>query len=504
MLRFSVPTSLQLDTSAAGDTRTITGLAVPWNVDATVNDGQVVRFAPGSLATDGRPPKLIEFHDLSRPVGLVVERVSTDQGMAFKAKVSQTSAGSDALTLALDGVLDSVSVGVKPTAWTMDGATMVVTAGDWLELSLVTEGAFAAARISDVQATHHQETHIMSEIEQPAPPADEPVEEVTPTAIAAKLSGSTIAAQHRPAQRITASPGEYLSAFMTNSPALANIRATVALDTVADVPGIIPTPILAPVFSALEQARPLITALGSRAMPAGGKVFIRPRISVHVTVAEQAAEGDQLSSTALEIDDIQVTKLTFGGTVDLSEQVIDFSSPAMLDQVIGDMVRIYGNQTEDYVCSQLLAGVGSTDSGVDFTDPEALLAALYGAAAAQAAATNVLPNFIAVSPGTWQSFGSLVDTQGRPVFPSYAPSNAPGSLNLGSYISNPLGVQLIVSSGFSNEVCIVGNSRGFEIYEQLKGLLRAENPSVLTTTLAYRGYLATLAISPDNLTSITS
>jgi hypothetical protein len=225
---------------------------------------------------------------------------------------------------------------------------------------------------------------------------------------------------------------------------------------------------------------------------------------VHVTVAEQAAEGDQLSSTALEIDDIQVTKLTFGGTVDLSEQVIDFSSPAMLDQVIGDMVRIYGNQTEDYVCGQLLAGVGSTDSGVDFTDPEALLAALYGAAAAQAAATNVLPNFIAVSPGTWQSFGSLVDGQGRPVFPSYAPSNAPGSLNLGSYISNPLGVQLIVSSGFSNQVCIVGNSRGFEIYEQLKGLLRAENPSVLTTTLAYRGYLATLAISPDNLTSITS
>ena len=230
----------------------------------------------------------------------------------------------------------------------------------------------------------------------------------------------------------------------------------------------------------------------------------RPRISVHVTVAEQAADGDQLSSTALEIEDIQVTKLTFGGTVDVSEQVVDWSSPAMLDQIVGDMVRIYANQTEDYVCSQLLAGVGSTDSGVDFTDPEAVLAALYGAAAAQAAATNVLPNFIACSPGTWSSLGSLCDGQGRPVFPSYAPSNAPGSLNLGSYISNPLGVQLIVSSGFSNQVCIVGNSRGFEIYEQLKGLLRAENPSVLTTTLAYRGYLATLAISPDNLTSITS
>ena len=505
MLRFSVPAALQLDTSATGDTRTITGLAVPWNVDATVNDGQVVRFAPGSLATDGRPPKLIEFHDLSRPVGLVVERVSTDAGMTFKAKVSQTSAGTDALTLALDGVLDSVSVGVNATAWTMDGATMVVTSGDWLELSLVTEGAFSAAKISDVQATQHmKESSIMSEIEQPVPPSDDPVEEATPTAIAAQLSGSTIAAQHRPAYRRVATVGEYLSAMKTNPTEFANIRAVVALDTTTEVPGIVPTPILAPIFSAIEAARPLVTAFGTRAMPAGGKVFIRPVISVHVSVAEQVAQGDQLSSTALEIDDVQVTKLTFGGTLDLSEQVISWTDPSMLDAVVMDMARIYANQTEDYVCGELLAGVGQTDSGVDFTDPESVLAALYAAAAAQAAATNVLPNFIAVSPGSWASLGSLVDSQGRPVFPSYAPSNAPGSLNLGSYISNPLGVQLIVSSGFSNEVCIVGNSRGFEIWEQNRGLIRSDNVSVLTTSLAYRGYLATLAISPDNLTSITS
>ena len=504
MLRFSVPTSLQLDTSAAGDARTITGLAVPWNVDATVNDGQVVRFAPGSLATDGRPPKLIEFHDLSRPVGLVVERVSTEQGMAFKAKVSQTSAGSDALTLALDGVLDSVSVGVTPTAWTMDGATMVVTSGDWLELSLVTEGAFAAARISDVQATQHQETHIMSEIEQPVPPADEPVEEVTPTAIAAKLSGSTIAAQHRPAQRITATVGEYLSAMKTNPTEFASIRATVALDTTTDVPGIVPTPILAPIFSAIEAARPLVTALGTRAMPSGGKVFIRPVISTHVSIAEQVAQGDQLSSTALAIDDVQVTKLTFGGTLDLSEQVISWTEPAMLDAVVMDMARIYANVTEAYVCGELLAGVGNTDTGVDFTDPESVIAALYAAAADQATATNVLPNFIAVSVDRWASLGSLVDGNGRPVLPSYAPSNAPGTLNLGSFTSNPLGVQLIVSSGFASETCIVGNTRGFEVWEQNRGFLRSENPSYLTTTLAYRGNLATLAISGDNLTALTA
>jgi HK97 family phage major capsid protein len=506
MLRFSLPTSLQLDLGPS-DSRTISGIAVPWNVDATVNDGQVVRFAPGSLATDGRPPKLIEFHDLSRPVGLVVERVSTELGMSFKAKVSQTAAGSDALTLALDGVLDSVSVGVKPTAWTMDGATMVVTAGDWLELSLVTEGAFTAAKISDVQATQHQETTIMSEIEQPAPPVDEPVEEeAKPTAIAAQLSRGTIAAQqHRaPSYRVTASPGEYMSAMKTNAAEFENIRAAVALDTTSDVPGIIPTPILAPVFSAIEAARPLITAFGTRAMPPSGKIFIRPVITTHVSIAEQANQGDQLSSTALEIDDVPVTKKTFGGVVALSEQVIDWAAPSMVDALVTDLARIYANQTEAYICGELYDSVGQTINSVDFTDAESLIGALYQAAAEQAAATNVLPDFIALSPNMWQAFGSLVDLQGRPIFPTYNPTNAPGSLNLGSYMSNPLGVRLIVSSGFAEDTVIVGASRGFEIYEQMKGLLRMELVSTLTTEIAFRGYVASLGISPVNLTSLVA
>ena len=235
----------------------------------------------------------------------------------------------------------------------------------------------------------------MSEIEQPAPPADEPVEEVTPTAIAAKLSGSTIAAQHRPAQRITASPGEYLSAFMTNSPALANIRATVALDTVADVPGIIPTPILAPVFSALEQARPLITALGSRAMPAGGKVFIRPRISVHVTVAEQAAEGDQLSSTALEIDDIQVTKLTFGGTVDVTSLTYSLNRRALLLQPAVNLFYTVSAPNSGRKFGDLQAGLLALVANGTLT---AALRRTDGVAYATADAHSRLPTVVDVTP----------------------------------------------------------------------------------------------------------
>ena len=73
--------------AAAGETptRTISGIAAPYNVNATVSDGTSVSFAPGSLPVDGKAPKLFMYHDSSQPVGLVVSRTETPEGMMFYA-----------------------------------------------------------------------------------------------------------------------------------------------------------------------------------------------------------------------------------------------------------------------------------------------------------------------------------------------------------------------------------------------------------------------------------
>ena len=91
--------------SAAEQTgrRTIDGVAVPYNVPANASTGPVM-FLPGSLPVDGPAPKLLRNHDPADPVGIVVERVSTDTEMLFSARLSATAAGDDALTLAADGV----------------------------------------------------------------------------------------------------------------------------------------------------------------------------------------------------------------------------------------------------------------------------------------------------------------------------------------------------------------------------------------------------------------
>ena len=141
MLKF-ISTDLTLDASSIEGmpSRTVSGVAVPYGVSATVSDGTKVIFSEGSLPVDGKAPKLYLNHDSEQAIGIVTERVDTPQGMMFSARLSKTARAEEALQLSLDSVIDSVSVGVNPTKFKMqkDG-TMLVEAADWVELSLVTE-----------------------------------------------------------------------------------------------------------------------------------------------------------------------------------------------------------------------------------------------------------------------------------------------------------------------------------------------------------------------------
>jgi HK97 family phage prohead protease len=171
-------TQQELTLDAAGPDgmprRTLAGLALPYNVEATVSDGTKVMFLPGSLNAGGKMPKLYLGHDSSQAVGLVTAMVDSEGGMLYEARISETTLGNEALVLAADGVLDAVSVGVNPTKFSYDeNGTMVISAADWQELSLVPYGAFPGASVDRVAASiHHEETEVVLNSEQ------EPVEEI--------------------------------------------------------------------------------------------------------------------------------------------------------------------------------------------------------------------------------------------------------------------------------------------------------------------------------------
>ena len=502
--------------------RTISGVAVPYNVFATVSDGSEIMFKPGSLPVDGKSPRLFMYHDHSQPVGVVTERVDTDEGMMFTAKISATTLGNDALVMALDGTIDQVSVGVNPTKFSYDDdERMIVEAADWLELSLVPIGAFGdAANITDVAASIPQNPETVSHNE-PVTTEEKTMTTETSTAIEATIPTPALPAQ--PKRRFDLpTAGEYMAAVHIGGESLRNVQAAVkdfvaskqtALQAAAgdvlttDTPGLLPVPVLGPVFQDLNYVRPVVAAIGARAMPDGGnqKTFIRPTWTTHPTVAAQSPELDPVSATTPVIASNVVTKTTLAGQVTLSVQDVDFTSPAAMQIILQDLVGQYMLKSDDIAADAITTGASASGStwSVTANDPSTLIAALYDAATDILTATNFLPDHLFVSPDVWQKLGSQLDGDKRPIFPYTAAAglmgvNGAGVANITvANTFNPFGLNLVADRNFAAGTLFVVRGSACEFYEQVRGLLSVEVPGTLGRTFSYYGYVATFIADSD-------
>ena len=515
MIRF---TSNTFAVEAAGPDgearRTITGIAVPYNTFATVSDGTTVQFAPGSLPVDGKAPRLYMYHDSTQPVGLVAERVDSPEAMYFTAKVSSTRAGDEALVLAADGVIDSVSVGVNPTEFKYDDeGNMTILAAEWIELSLVPTPAFAGATISQVAA----------EAPQVEEPKEEPKMEITPAVVEETVVPT--APIFATAKREPRLPNafEFMAAIHKGGIEAANankvwedyrayhkspIEAAAGDVTSTNVGGIVPLPLLGPVFADINYISPLLTAVGTRAMPGGGTgaTFIRPTWTTHPTVAEQAAQFDAVSATTSVIAANTVTKKSFAGATTLSYQTVDFTDPAAMAVIMQDLAGQYLRAIDNFACDNLVTAA-SSDGVWDLTVAD-LLKSIYDCAVTTVAATNFLPTHIAVDTTTWGLMMQLTDDQKRPIF-GYTGGglnafNAIGNGGINAFQNaNPLGLQIVVDNNFAAKTMVIFNSNAYEIYRQDRGLLSVENPSTISRTMSMFGYAATFAANSSMIRKIT-
>jgi HK97 family phage prohead protease len=496
-------TQQELTLDAAGPDgmprRTLAGLALPYNVEATVSDGTKVMFLPGSLNAGGKMPKLYLGHDSSQAVGLVTAMADTEGGMMYEARISETTLGNEALVLAADGVLDAVSVGVNPTKFSYDeNGTMVISAADWQELSLVPYGAFPGASVDRVAASiHHEETEVVLNSEQ------EPVEEINemsqpveaPAVIEAAPMAQPLYAQARNFKLPTA--GEFIAATIQGGSVLAEmsarIRAAAPDITTGDTPGILPEIITGSVYDGLNPIRPFVTAIGTRAMPQSGATFRRPKITVRPVVTQQpTGQLNPLDPSTVTVANNDISKLTFGTYVTMSEQDLDWTDPASINIVLNQLAIAYGQATDNYAVDTCHAAISQTASVADTSDPADWIAAIYDGARQISASSNYLPTHMIVTPATWAALGALVDSTGRPVFPQIGAMNAPGELSAASWNGNPLGLVLVVDKNAPGSFMghAAGPAAGFEFYEQQKGAISVDVPSTLGRTIAYRGYAA--------------
>jgi hypothetical protein len=491
--------------------RTISGIAVPYGQVATVNDGQRIRIEAGALPVDGKAPKLFLYHDASQPIGTVTARVDTEEGMLFQAKIAKTALGDEALQLASEGVLDSVSVGINPKKFSWDGDVMVVKKADWMELSMVPIPAFAGATITEIAASAdiHHETNQTSHTEPQPQESEKPMSEQVEAPAIIEASGvQTVFAQPRSFK--LPSPSEYIAAFVRGGHDFAQMNANIKaaapnIDT-AETPGILPETIVGPVYDGLNAVRPFVSAIGTRAMPGSGATFRRPKITARPTVTQQpTGQLNTLDPSLVTVSNNDITKQTFGTYVTISEQDLDWTDPASLNIVLDQLAIAYGQATDNYAVDQMVAGTTQFETLNAYTAKD-LIECIYGAAYQISNGSNYLPTHYFVAPITWAKLGMLVDSQNRPVFPFVGAPGLNGQNTLGtssatSWNGNPLGLVLVVDknmaggtgSGDLNGVVghAAGPAAGFEFYEQQKGAVSVEVPSILGRTIAWRGYAAT-------------
>jgi len=499
--------------AAAGDDKpaTVTGIAVPWApTTAVVSNGQRVAFARGAFDVNQKPAKLLENHDPAQLRGVVNSIADMDEGLGFTATFARTRASEDAIELVKAGAYDAVSVGANPieSHYDKDLKATVVTKASLEEISLVSMPAFVDAKITEIAATSPEEEPSSPE-QEPNPTQDSEEEnmDTQPTIVEAAVATTPIYATAKREFQMP-SAGEWISAQLQGGAYAANfnanLRAAAPDVTTADLDGILPLPIVTPIYSGIQGLRPVCDAVGVRAMPASGKIFIVPKITTHTSIGGPATQNTTITAGQYIVDDIQVTKDIYGGYVEVSEASIDWSSPEVLQGLIEDMAKKYALATDDAAADALLAGTSQTTGNVAPTDPADWIAKVYACANTILHNGYYLPDHLFVSGDVFAQLGQLVDSQDRPLFPQVGPMNAFGSITPGSREATVFGLRLVVDTNFAAKTTIVGAAAtgAFRVYEQQKGTISIDNPSTLSRTIAFRGYFAPKMIDANQFMKI--
>lgn len=215
--------SFSIDTQA----RTITGLAVPWG-QAARSGGRRWRFARGSIKYSAvNRIKLLRDHDNAQAIGKAIRVEDTDAGLMITFAVSPGARGDEALALALDGVLDGLSIGVefRDTDFGPDpgrpGDNLVFSSA-LREVSLTAVPSFDDSRLTSVRAARSHEGDIMHECEHchaQLTPGVAHTCQTPPAATPPTATPTPAAAPAAPAVTFTAEMAAQFAAFLDNQPA---------------------------------------------------------------------------------------------------------------------------------------------------------------------------------------------------------------------------------------------------------------------------------------------
>jgi phage head maturation protease len=486
-------------TAADSEARTITGRIVEFDTPANASTGKVL-FKSGSLTPAS--VKLNLEHDSARPIGKTLKMELSPDGKSIDAtfKISKTTAGTDAIQEAMDGLRDgfSVEASVSDHGFNEDG-TMVVNSGTLVGVALTHNPAFDAARVSHVAATTEvtpdtQPTEgdaVESTTEQTEAPAAEVVEASQHVVQANKPAPSFFTSPRSPIVNLGTWMEHSIKAKLNPMSDSAIYVAAANDDLGTTNPAFNPTRQLNEVINGLSNGtRGAIDAISRGTLPDAGLQFEIPKISQIATVAA-VAEGGAVSNTGIESAYISVPISRFAGRNILTTEIIDRSSPDFFNE----LVRIMGASMA-FAQNKFVANQVKTDA-IRATTPAAntaagLIAYVSQANAAVYSGTQRFARNILVSPAQWSNIMGYNDN-GTPLFNAYQPQNQAGLVTGQSQRGVVLGLNFFVDNsgeftGTGDDSMVVLDPDAFTWYESGNFRLDVNKPSDGTVEISLNSY----------------
>jgi len=478
-------------TAADSNSRTITGRIVTFEETGTASIGKV-QFAKGSI--EAVPVLLNLEHDRTRRIGKTLSIEANEQGIDATFKIANTTAGTDALVEASEGLRDGFSVEVYFDEYeTLKDGTVRIIKGEMTGVALTSEPAIRSARVEQVAATEGDPEVSDSTVEPEVTPTTEG-DEVDNTVTNAETvetveAAQSITANAKPAvggwttkPRLEFTAAKYLENTIRASLGEESARQYVAAaDDTTDNAGLVPTRQLTEVINGLANTtRSAIDAISRGALPDAGMSFEIPKITTMPTVAETAEAGSP-SETDQASSFLSVTVKKYAGQQKFSVELLDRTSPLFFNELLSNMAAAYAKATDLAVYTALAAGA-SADATTLTTYPTAseLLGFVSRGAASVYSNTQGFAKNILANTSQWANLMTLNES-GRPIYMASQPSNAGGVVRPDSIRGNVAGLDLFVTANVptdnntdKDDSILIINPSAYTWYESPTYRLRAD------------------------------
>ena len=435
--------------------REISGKIVPMGTGeiGRTNLGEYAFAANSIEISDPSKIRLLSQHNMQKPIGKMISAEERKDGIYAVFRLSKSTAGSDALIMAQEGLVTGLSIGAEILASqpSKDGYT-VVSSARLKEVSLVTVPAFASAQVLEIAAEEVIPAEENPQTESETVVEDTTVEAAPVEAAAVEAARPTVTAMYytNPRLNLNITAGEYAKAQLNASRGDADARelmAALQVATVAENTGMVPPTYLKDVIGIIDSSRPFIDSIERAALPQSGMKIFTPKLGVQAQV-ELTAEAAEFASTDTTVTFQEDNVVKFAGAGKLDLELVDRSDPSFLDLYLRELAASYAQKTDNYAAK--IAADGSADSS-STTIYKAIAKSIADSYGIMRQTPNNL--LVATSGGNdgvdYAGLLGEVDGSNRPLYAAAAPQNAAGLITQGSTNGTIAGLNLVVDPNYT-------------------------------------------------------